>query len=90
MSNLEEVMKQLPPALQGEVLDFARFLLQTQVKQVAMPKRTRPTFEWAGALRDLKPDYTSVTLQHAIADVRAGAVERNVEIRRRGIGRRNR
>ena len=33
MSNLEEVMKQLPLALQGEVLDFARFLLQTQVKQ---------------------------------------------------------
>jgi len=29
-------------------------------------------FEWQGALKDLRSQYTSVELQHRISDMRAG------------------
>lgn len=36
------------------------------------PRRAKPTFIWAGALKDLRARYTSVDLQHAIAKWRVG------------------
>ena len=34
--------------------------------------RAEPGFSWAGALRDLRDEYTSVELQHSIGKSRAG------------------
>jgi len=65
----ERIMTQLPPELQQEVRNYARYLLDTKAK----PKpRRKPTFAWAGALADLKDQYTSVELQHQILRWRAG------------------
>jgi len=60
---IEERVKRLPPELRQEVEDFMEFLLARRVKRPA----ARPRFTWAGALKDLKDQYTSVDLQHKIA-----------------------
>jgi hypothetical protein len=64
--SLEELMKELPPHYQEEVRDFVIFLLEKWNKR---PKH-QPTFSWAGALKDLRDQYTSVELQHKISDWR--------------------
>jgi hypothetical protein len=69
MTVLEQVVRELPPELQSEVVDFARYLLTTKVKRKARAKK-RPAFRWAGALRDLREQYTAVSLQHALNDWR--------------------
>jgi len=74
---LEQVMivvRDLPPELRQEVGDFALFLReknaqsepeQPQQKQLSvMYANTAPTFEWMGALKELRSEYTSVELQH--------------------------
>lgn len=63
---LEELVKELPPDCQEEVKDFVIFLLEKRNKR---PRR-QPTFSWAGALKDLRDQYTSVELQHKISDWR--------------------
>lgn len=68
MQSLQELIEQLPPELQQEVQDFVEFLLE---KRVERPKR-KPKFDWAGALKDLRDRYTSVKLQHKIAEWRIG------------------
>lgn len=68
MRPIEELLKELPPHLQQEVEDFIEFLLKKRTKQ----PRGAPSFEWAGALRDLRDQYTSVDLQHKIAEWRIG------------------
>lgn len=70
MTPLEKVMEELPPELQQEVEDFARFLLETRAN--CGPKKTRssPKFTWAGALMDMRDKYTSVELQHEISSWR--------------------
>lgn len=60
---LEDLVKQLPPHLQDEVRDFAEFLIERQANK---PRR-KPRFDWAGGLRDLRDEYTSVELQHKIS-----------------------
>ena len=60
MKPLEERIRELPPDLQREVEDFVEFLAS---RQENLP-RGRFTFEWAGALKDLREQYTSVELQH--------------------------
>ncbi len=65
---LEEKLRMLPPDLQQEVLDFVEFLLRKWEQK----PRSRPQFDWAGALQDLKDQYTSVDLQHQIAKWRVG------------------
>jgi len=58
MSTLRELIEQLPPDLQQEVLDFASFLLEKR-----LGKRGRPLQQdWAGGLSDLREQYTSVEL----------------------------
>lgn len=57
---LEETVKQLPPELQREVEDFVRFLLEKRVRK----RVGKFTFDWEGALADLRDQYTSVELLH--------------------------
>jgi hypothetical protein len=66
VSRIEEMVKELPPELQQEVEDFAQFLLEKRLKR----PRGRPKFDWAGALKDLRDQYTSVELQHKISEWR--------------------
>lgn len=65
---IEERIKELPPELQREVEDFVQFLLEKRLKR----PRGKPNFGWAGALKDLREQYTSVELQHKISEWRIG------------------
>jgi len=65
---LEELVKELPPDCKEEVRDFVEFLLEKRARQ---PRR-KPRFDWAGALKDLREQYTSVELQHKISEWRIG------------------
>jgi len=66
MKKLGEKINQLPPDYQREVEGFVEFLLAK--KRQAKPQP--PTFEWAGALKDLRNEYDSVSLQHEIGNLR--------------------
>jgi hypothetical protein len=66
MSELDELIKKLPPDLHQEVADFARFLMEKRAKK---PKG-KMKLDWRGALEDMKGQYTSVELQHKIQDWR--------------------
>lgn len=68
MGQIEDLIRDLPPDLRQEVEDFVEFLLTKQ----AQKSRSRPTFRWAGALKDLRTEFTSVELQHRIAEWRIG------------------
>jgi hypothetical protein len=68
MPTLKEFVEKLPPDLQQEVQDFIEFLLEKQGKK----PRGKPRFDWAGALKDMKDQYTSVELQHEISKWRIG------------------
>jgi hypothetical protein len=65
--SMEELLKQLPPESQQEVRDFILFLI---AKQKVRPRR-QPQFDWAGALADLRDQYSSVDLQHQITNWRS-------------------
>ncbi|TAK57697.1 MAG: DUF2281 domain-containing protein [Bacteroidetes bacterium] len=65
-TTLEEKINKLPPELQQEVELFIQQLLDKGKKQ----KKQKPKFEWAGALRHLRNQYTSVELQHEILNER--------------------
>jgi len=64
MRTLKELVEQLPPDLQQEVQDFVEFLLERRRKRA----RGRPHFGWAGALKDMQDQYTSVELQHKVLE----------------------
>ena len=68
MEALGEFVEKLPPDLQQEVKDFIEFLLEKRAKKI----RGKPNFDWAGALKDLRNQYTSVELQHKISKWRIG------------------
>lgn len=68
MEALKEFVDKLPPDLQQEVKDFIEFLLEKRTKR----NRGKPNFDWAGALEDLRGQYTSVELQHSISKWRIG------------------
>jgi hypothetical protein len=65
---LEELVKELPPEFREEVRDFVEFLLEKRARQ----PRSKPRFDWAGALKDLRQRYSSVELQHKISEWRIG------------------
>lgn len=65
--SLEELVKELTPEIKAEVRDFADFVLQRRKKS-----KSKPKFDWSGALRDLRDKYTSVELQHKISEWRIG------------------
>ena len=60
MTRLEELIKELPPEMQQEALDFLESLLQKKARRPQVPLK----LEWRGALRHLRDRYTSVELQH--------------------------
>lgn len=62
---LEERIRQLPADLQQEVADFIDFLIERRRRQ-----KRPPTFCWAGALADMREQYSSVDLQHKAAEWR--------------------
>ena len=64
--SLEELIKELPPDLQEEVMDFANFVLERRANR---PRR-KPRFDWAGGLKDFRDKYTSVELQHKASEWR--------------------
>ncbi len=66
--SLQELLRKLPPELQTEVRDFVEFLLERRSTRQPHPMK----FEWEGVLKDLRRQYTSVQLQHHIADWRGG------------------
>lgn len=64
MDDLAAKIEALPPELKQEVEDFVDFL---RMKRMSGSDRTLRQ-DWAGALRDLKDEYTSVELQHKITE----------------------
>ena len=68
MKAIIEKIGKLSPEDQREVEDFIDFLKEKRAKRL----KKKPTFSWAGALKELKDQYTSVELQHKVADWRAG------------------
>jgi hypothetical protein len=70
MSSIEEKIRALPLALQVEVEDFVTFLVERQNPDVP----GAPALKWAGALSDMAPQYSSVELQHALADWRSQTI----------------
>ena len=63
---LEEIQT-LPHQMQEEVLDFIEFLQKKQERK----RKGKPIFVWAGLLKDLRNQYTSVELQHKISELRS-------------------
>ena len=59
---IDEMVNELTPGQQAEVRDFVELLLAKQRSS----SRRKPRFDWAGALKDMREDYTSVDLQHEI------------------------
>ena len=59
MRSLEEMLKQLSPPRQAEVIDFIEFLLTKEPR----PARPKMTCDWEGGLQGLRDQYMSVELQ---------------------------
>jgi hypothetical protein len=58
--SIDELVKELPPEMRQEVVDFVEFLLAKQHRQAKGQMR----LDWRGLLSDLRDQYTSVELQH--------------------------
>ncbi len=63
---LEDLIQELPPDARAQVRDFVEFLLARKGKKPAGRLRQ----DWAGALRDLRDQYTSIELQKRALDWR--------------------
>ena len=63
----EELFKQLAPESQKEARAFIESLI---AKQEARPRR-QPQFGWAGALSEMRDQYSSVDLQHQLLNWRS-------------------
>ena len=59
MKTAEEIIKELPPDLQQEVLDFAEFLLSKE----KTPKQKRLRMSWKGGLKEFRGKYTAQELK---------------------------
>jgi hypothetical protein len=66
---LDDLIQGLPPEIRNEVKAFVRSLIRKRQKK---PGRKKLKFGWAGALKDLREQYTSVELQHKISEWRIG------------------
>jgi hypothetical protein len=56
---VQEKFQMLSPQRQVEVVDFIDFLLSRE----APKSRTKMELDWAGALEDMRDEYTSIELQ---------------------------
>jgi len=59
MQTIEDLIRQLPPDLQQEVIDLAKFLMER--REPKLGRRLRQ--DWADALRDYREQYTALDLQ---------------------------
>jgi Protein of unknown function (DUF2281) len=66
---INEMVDELTPRQQAEVRNFVELLLSKRQSST----RQTPRFDWAGALKDMRDDYTSVDLQHEIMRLRSEA-----------------
>ena len=66
MKPLVELLQELPPEAQAEVRDFIEFLLVKRARKPATKLRQ----DWAGVLRDVRDQYTSLELQRKALDWR--------------------
>ena len=64
MTDLEELIKELPPELHQEAEDFISFLIEKRKKKPSCDLK----LDWIGALEDMGDQYSSVELQHKILD----------------------
>ncbi len=53
------MIKELPPDLRKEVMDFIEFLLSKKKKK----KRKKLRMDWAGGLKEFRDKFTSLELQ---------------------------
>ncbi|MDX2043839.1 MAG: DUF2281 domain-containing protein [Acidobacteriota bacterium] len=60
VQTIQEKVQQLSPQNQAEVIDFVDFLLSKEKTKV----RKKMTLDWAGGLKDLRDQYTSIELQN--------------------------
>ncbi|MBS4028316.1 MAG: DUF2281 domain-containing protein [Ignavibacteriales bacterium] len=65
-TTLQEKIQKLPLELQIEVEQMVQSLLEKTQRE----KRKKPKLDWAGALKELRDQYTSVELQHEISKER--------------------
>jgi LPS O-antigen subunit length determinant protein (WzzB/FepE family) len=61
---LAELVQELPPDAQAKVRDFVEFLLPKRVRKLGRTLRQ----DWAGLLRDVRDQYTSLELQQKALD----------------------
>lgn len=66
MTELETLVRELPPELQSEVEDFVLFLLHKHTTQRQIAFRAAPLFDWACGLNQSDNQATSVDVQHQI------------------------
>ena len=64
ISEIQQLIEELPPDLQQEVKDFVEFLFEKHLKR---PKKDLE-LNWRGALSNMKEQYSSVQLQHKISE----------------------
>ncbi len=65
---INQKIKDIPPHLIPEVLDYIEFLIQ---KHKYGKKQSKSfDFKWGGALADLSGEFTSVQLQHKTSEWR--------------------
>ncbi len=62
---LSELLRELPPDLQREVVDFARFLLKSWKGE---GQHGKMKLSWFGALEDVGKEFTSLELQRKALD----------------------
>ncbi len=70
MRNFFEKFQALPEDLQKKVIDFTESLEKKNKQKTDKKKSLRKgfSFGWAGALADMKDEYTSVELQKKILE----------------------
>ena len=64
---LEEMVREVPSEYRAQLRDYVESLLARR----SIEQPSKPQFAWAGALQDLRDQYTSVELQHRIAGWRS-------------------
>ena len=68
VKEINKKIKQVPPHLVPEIMDYIDFLINKYGKS---PKKKKPfKFNWQGGLSEISKEYTSVELQHKAMDFR--------------------
>lgn len=66
-TSTEELFRQLGPESQKEARTFIEYLIAKQEAR----RRQQPQFDWAGALSEMRDQYSSVDLQHQLLNWRS-------------------